>query len=197
MSRHKIELHLENIQPSIEYEHAYVLILKESGGGDRMISVIIGEYEARSIIMEWKGVATPRPLTHNLFGTILETLNISLERVTIHRVDKGVYYTYLYLKQGTTLMRIDARTSDAVAMAVRMRAPIYTYEDVIDHERIRNAEPTDTAFVGHDSPDPSNDAPKTYNQLDRLEQDLQRAIEEEEYELAAKLRDIISKLKEE
>ena len=194
MNRHKVELHLENIFASQEFDHAFVLILKETNG-DRMISLCIGEFEARSIIMQWKGIAAPRPLTHDLFGTVMETLGISLERVIIYRMEKGIFYSYLYFKQGTNILRIDARTSDAIAMAIRMHAPIYTYEDIIENERVRNAEHTDTTFIGHDAPK-DEEPVQSYNQLQRLEEDLQKAIEAEEYELAAKLRDVINKLKE-
>ena len=112
-----------------------------------------------------------------------------------YHIDKGIYYSYLYFKQGTNILRIDSRTSDAIALAIRMHAPIFTYEDIIENERARNAEQTDTTFMGHDAP--KNEEPvKSYSQLQRLEDDLQKAIDAEEYELAAKLRDIISKLKE-
>ena len=194
MNRHKVELHLENIFASQEFDHAFVLILKETNG-DRMISLCIGEFEARSIIMQWKGIAAPRPLTHDLCGTVMDTLGISLERVIIYRMEKGIFYSYLYFKQGTNILRIDARTSDAIAMAIRMHAPIYTYEDIIENERVRNAEHTDTTFIGHDAPK-DEEPVQSYNQLQRLEEDLQKAIEAEEYELAAKLRDVINKLKE-
>ena len=194
MNRHKVELHLDNIFASQEFDHTFVVILKETGG-DRMISLCSGEYEARSIIMQWKGITAPRPLTHDLFGTVMETLGISLERVMIYRIDKGIYYSYLYFKQGTNILRIDARTSDAIAMAIRMHAPILTYDDIIENERVRNAEHTDTTFMGHDAP--KHEEPvKSYSQLQRLEDDLQKAIDAEEYELAAKLRDVIQKLKE-
>ena len=175
MNRHKVELHLENIFASQEFDHAFVLILKETNG-DRMISLCIGEFEARSIIMQWKGIAAPRPLTHDLFGTVIETLGISLERVIIYRMEKGIFYSYLYFKQGTNILRIDARTSDAIALAIRMHAPVYTYEDIIENERARNAEHTDTTFIGHDAPK-DEEPVQSYNQLQRLEDDLQKAIE--------------------
>ena len=195
MNRHKVELHLENIHSSPEFDHAYVLILKEKGG-DRMISIIIGEYEARSIIMEWKGITAPRPLTHDLFGNVMEALGISLELVVIYQVNKGIYYTHLYFKQGANILRVEARTSDAVALAIRMHTPFYTYEDIIENEHLRQTGTTDTTFIGHDAPKTDEEeAELGYNQLRRLEDDMQQAIEAEEYELAAKLRDIINKLK--
>lgn len=196
MNRHKVELHLDNIYASPEFEHAYVLILKEEEG-DRMVSIIIGEYEARAIIMEWKGITAPRPLTHDLFGNVMEAFAISMERVVIYRVDKGIYYTHLYFKQGANILRVEARTSDAVALAIRMHTPIFTYEDIIENERLRHSDATDTTFIGHDAPkmDEGDEHEKEYNQLRRLEDDMQKAIDDEEYELAAKLRDIINKLK--
>lgn len=195
MNRHKVELHLENIYASPEFDHAYVLILKEKEG-DRMISIIIGEYEARAIIMEWKGITAPRPLTHDLFGNVMDALAISMERVVIYRVDKGIYYTHLYFKQGANILRLEARTSDAVALAIRMHTPIFTYDDIIENERLRHSDSTDTTFIGHDAPKMEEEGKdEEYNQLRRLEDDMQKAIEDEEYELAAKLRDLINKLK--
>lgn len=195
MNRHKVELHLENIYASPEFDHAYVLILKEKEG-DRMISIIIGEYEARAIIMEWKGITAPRPLTHDLFGNVMDALAISMERVVIYRVDKGIYYTHLYFKQGANILRLEARTSDAVALAIRMHTPIFTYDDIIENERLRHSDSTDTTFIGHDAPKMEEEGKdEEYNQLRRLEDDMQKAIEDEEYELAAKLRDLIIKLK--
>lgn len=195
MNRHKVELHLDNIYASPEFDHAYVLILKEKEG-DRMISIIIGEYEARAIIMEWKGITAPRPLTHDLFGNVMDALAISMERVVIYRVDKGIYYTQLYFKQGANILRLEARTSDAVALAIRMHTPIFTYDDIIENERLRHSDSTDTTFIGHDAPKMEEEGKdEEYNQLRRLEDDMQKAIEDEEYELAAKLRDLINKLK--
>ena len=195
MNRHKVELHLDNIYASPEFDHAYVLILKEKEG-DRMISIIIGEYEARAIIMEWKGITAPRPLTHDLFGNVMDALAISMERVVIYRVDKGIYYTHLYFKQGANILRLEARTSDAVALAIRMHTPIFTYDDIIENERLRHSDSTDTTFIGHDAPKMEEEGKdEEYNQLRRLEDDMQKAIEDEEYELAAKLRDLIIKLK--
>ena len=195
MNRHKVELHLDNIYASPEFDHAYVLILKEKEG-DRMISIIIGEYEARAIIMEWKGITAPRPLTHDLFGNVMDALAISMERVVIYRVDKGIYYTHLYFKQGANILRLEARTSDAVALAIRMHTPIFTYNDIIENERLRHSDSTDTTFIGHDAPKMEEEGKdEEYNQLRRLEDDMQKAIEDEEYELAAKLRDLIIKLK--
>lgn len=195
MERHKVELHIDNIYASPEFDHAYVLILKEKGG-DRMISIIIGEYEARAIIMEWKGISAPRPLTHDLFGNVMDALAISMERVVIYRVDNGIYYTHLYFKQGANILRMEARTSDAVALAIRMHTPLFTYEDIIENERLRHTDSTDTTFIGHDAPKMEEETTnEKYSQLQRLEDDMQKAIEDEEYELAAKLRDIINKLK--
>jgi len=196
MARHKIELKVQNIYASPDYDRAFALVLKEADG-DRLLTIIVGELEARSIIMEWKGISAPRPMTHDLMGTILDTLGVTLKQVVIYKEEKGIYSTFIYLKAGNNLIRIDSRTSDAVALAIRMQAPIYTYEDIINHDTSRtHGQSTDTTFVGHDAPDDTNQITEGYSEIQKLEDELNLAIEAEDYEQAARLRDQINKLKE-
>ncbi len=119
MNRKKIELQVLNISNSKEQAGAFALVLGEING-ERQLPVIVGSSEAQYMFIELKGITPPRPLTHHLFASVLETLKVKLMQVLIYRVNNGVFYSYAYFKSGDTFMRMDARTSDAVALALRM-----------------------------------------------------------------------------
>ena len=116
MNKKKIELQVLNISNSQAQAGAYALVLGEVGG-ERQLPIIIGATEAQAMVIEMKGIVPPRPLTHNLFASVLEVLGVKLMRILIYKVDNGVFYSYLYMKAEETILRIDARTSDAVALA--------------------------------------------------------------------------------
>lgn len=155
-------------------------------GGERQLPIIIGPAEAQSTALCLKGVKTPRPLTHELFTTCLHVLGASLLRVLIYKAKEGVFYSYIYLrkKEEEEIIRIDARTSDAVALAVRSDAPIYIYDSILEREclRIKTDEETNQEQA------PPADATS-------LKEALEKAIKEENYELAARLRDEMQRQK--
>ncbi len=123
MNKKKIELQVLNISNSQAQAGAYAMVLGEINGM-RQLPVIIGaSAEAQSMMIEMRGIVPPRPLTHTLFASVLKVLGATLLRVLIYKVDNGVFYSYLYMKTEETILRIDARTSDAVALALRMDAP--------------------------------------------------------------------------
>ncbi len=136
MNKKKIELQVLNISNSQAQVGAYAMVLGEVNGL-RKLPVIIGASEAQIMVIEMKGIVPPRPLTHNLFASVLEVLGVKLMRVLIYKVDNGVFYSYLYLKAEETILRVDARTSDAVTLALRMNAPILIYEDILEAERVK------------------------------------------------------------
>ncbi len=139
MNKKKIELQVLNISNSQAQAGAYALVLGEVGG-ERQLPIIIGATEAQAMVIEMKGIVPPRPLTHNLFASVLEVLGVKLMRILIYKVDNGVFYSYLYMKAEETILRIDARTSDAVALALRMNAPIFVYEDILEAECLKTVE---------------------------------------------------------
>ncbi len=188
MNKKKVELQVLNISNSQAQVGAYALVLGEVGG-ERQLPVIIGASEAQAMVIELKGIVPPRPLTHNLFASVLEILGVQLMRVLIYRVDNGVFYSYLYLKEDETILRVDARTSDAVAMALRMNAPILIYEEILEAERLKTDEST-----GNDPETNQEELPKE-DALEILKAALQKAVEEEDYERAALLRDQINQRK--
>lgn len=188
MSKKKVELQVLNISNSQAQAGAYALVLGEVDG-KRQLPVIIGASEAQAMVIELKGIVPPRPLTYNLFASVLEVLGVQLMHVLIYKVDNGVFYSYLYMKEDETILRIDARTSDAVALALRMSAPIFIYEEILETEQLKTEKSTD-----NDHKNEQEDLSKD-NALDILKAALQKAVEEEDYEHAALLRDQINQHK--
>lgn len=190
MDKKKIELQVLNISNSQAQAGAYALVLGEKEG-ERQLPIIIGASEAQAMLIELKGIVPPRPLTHNLFASVLEILWVKLMRVLIYRVDNGVFYSYLYLKADEAIVRIDARTSDAIILALRMKAPILIYEEILNAECLKLGGNTDPM----DGLAPEQDEFLQEDKLEMLNNALQDAINEENYELAAKLRDQINLIK--
>lgn len=190
MDKKKIELQVLNISNSQAQAGAYALVLGEKEG-ERQLPIIIGASEAQAMLIELKGIVPPRPLTHNLFASVLEILWVKLMRVLIYRVDNGVFYSYLYLKADEAIVRIDARTSDAIILALRMKAPILIYEEILNAECLKLGGNTDPM----DGLAPEQDELLQEDKLEMLNNALQDAVNEENYELAAKLRDQINLIK--
>ena len=190
----KVELQVLNITNSQAQVGAFAMLLGEVDG-ERQLPIIIGPAEAQATALYLKGIHTPRPLTHDLFMTSLQVLGVSLLRVLIYKAKEGVFYSYIYLKKEDDIIRIDARTSDAIAMAVRADCQILIYESILEREclhmsseeRIRSEEnyEEETEEEEHEAPQPG----VTSMSLEDL---LQQAIKEENYELAAKIRDQIT-----
>ena len=184
----KIELQVLNISNSQAQVGAYALVLGEVGG-ERKQPIIIGPAEAQATAICLKGVKAPRPLTHDLFYTCLNVLGTKMLRVLIYKAKEGVFYSYIYLQKDEEIIRIDSRTSDAIALAVRADCPIFIYESILEREYIRldDSDQPDTEQQEEETNDSDN--------VNSLEQALEQAIKEENYELAARLRDEINRRK--
>ena len=187
MNRKKIELQVSSLVSSRAQAGAYALILNETDG-ERTLPIIIGTAEAQAIMLELRGIMPPRPLTHVLFASVLEALGVRLLRAIIYKAEKGIFYTYLYLRSGEMILRVDSRTSDAVALALHMKAPILTYEDILDKGN--------SAENIHDDRQATGTENDRIINIDWLKEALQKAIDQEDYEQAAILRDQINHLKE-
>lgn len=187
----KIELKVINIANSQAQASAFAMVLQEVDG-IRQLPVIIGSVEAQAIVLQMKEIKAPRPLTHDLFSTTLLSFNISLVEVLIYKAEDGVFFSYIYFKKDETVVRIDARTSDAVALAVRFYCPIYIYESILDRERIILGEDDDSITEGSESRAIHSIQEED---LETLKRKLAKAVEEENYELASILRDEISRRK--
>lgn len=194
MKRNKIELEVLSLTYCQEEAGAYALLLGEVNGG-RKLPIIIGIIEAQAILMHMKGAVAPRPLTHQLFVSVLDALDTNLLYVLIHKVESGVFYSYLILQSGNNIIRVDARTSDAVVLALRMHSPILIYEDVLEAERMKLEEIANTPmeeFEDKENKEKIVKMEEPTQSMSIMKEALKSAIEQEDYEKAAILRDMIN-----
>ena len=194
-----IRLLINGISYSQTQNGAYALILSELEG-ERKLPIVIGTYEAQSIAISIeKDIKPPRPLTHDLFKSFCERFDITIKRVIIHKLVDGVFYSSIICDRDGVEEIIDSRTSDAIALASRFDAPIFTYENILekagiiieieeydDEEKILFKELFSEETTLANSDDFKD---KTIDELQKL---LKIAVQNENYETAAKIRDEIS-----
>jgi uncharacterized protein len=131
----KIKLNVLGISYSQTQSGAYALVLSEESG-QRRVPIIVGGFEAQAIAIQLEGLKPPRPLTHDLFVNFAQSFKIELVEVDIFKLEEGVFYSKLICDNGQTRISIDARTSDAIALALRFKCPIYTTEDILSRAGI-------------------------------------------------------------
>jgi len=180
----EIELKIHDMSTTLHPADAYALVLEEKEGG-RKLPIIIGHLEAQAIKVMMVKYHPPRPLTHDLFKGLTEQLGVTMTKILIYKAKGGVFYSYLYFEKDGEELKVDARTSDAVALALRYRCPMYATEDVIESEHL------------HDLGEGKFSVPITSVSLQMLEEALAMAVEREDYEQASHLRDEIRRRKEE
>jgi bifunctional DNase/RNase len=192
----KIRLNILGLSVSQTQSGAYALVLAEENG-DRRIPIIIGPVEAQAIAIQLEGLKPPRPLTHDLIKNIALAFNIVLLEVVIHKLEEGIFYSELLCEMDGREVKIDSRTSDAVALALRFRCPIYTTEDILNKAGIvlegDEAKQPD-AGAGKKSGS-SESTPFGRYTLQELEELLNEAVQNEDYEKASVLRDEINNRK--
>jgi len=169
---------------------AYALILSESEG-NRRLPIIIGTFEAQAIALELESIKPPRPMTHDLLKNIILSYNSEVKKVIINNLNEGTFYAQIHYSINGENIELDARPSDAIALAIRFNAPIYTNEKVLDEAGIE----TDESPVKTGDKRKKSKTEEGLTKLEELEIDLKTAIETENYEKAAKIRDQISKLR--
>lgn len=205
-----VRLNIKGISYSQTQNGAYALILSEVDG-DRKLPIVIGAFEAQSIAIALeKEIRPPRPLTHDLFKSFADRFKIIVKQVIIHKLVDGVFYSSLICERDGIEEIIDARTSDAIALALRFNAPIFTYKNILDKAGIYlkvNPEKEEESNHNNDDDDLIEDMVnedletipedhienyknKTLQELHKL---LEEAVAMENYEKAAKIRDEISK----
>ena len=196
-----IRLNIKGISYSQTQSGAYALILSEENG-KRKLPIIIGAFEAQSIAIALeKDIRPPRPLTHDLFKNFSDRFNIIVKQVIIHKLVDGVFYSSLICENNNKEEIIDARTSDAIALALRFSAPIFTYKNIlekagvklnIDLENQKSEDLISDEVPNEKSEDFSKNTFKKLS-LPELKNLLKKAVDDENYEVAAKIRDEISK----
>ncbi len=177
---------------------AYALVLGEENG-NRRIPIIIGGFEAQAIAIQLEGLKPPRPLTHDLFYNFATEYGIAVETVYIFRLEEGIFYSKLICTNGGKRVELDARTSDAIALALRFQCPIYTTDEIMERAGIVFAnEPQPPA--GQPSPVRKTEKNKTnlqYMDIPELESMLNEAVMNEDYEQASEIRDEIKRRRRE
>lgn len=187
----KVTLEIKELLYSQGSSGAYVLIMEDKTSR-RQLPIVIGTSEAQSIALGLEGNQPSRPLTHDLFKRFALNYDVDLTEVVITRFLDGVFYATLICKQGDDISMIDARPSDAIALAVRFGCPISAYESVMQEAGI---ETEDLDKVEEPNPEPTEEAQSDNLEdlsVEQLQQLLDLAIEEENYEKAAEIRDLIN-----
>lgn len=172
---------------------AYALILAEAEG-TRRLPIIIGSFEAQAIALELERIKPPRPMTHDLLKNVILSYDAELRHVYINDLNDGTFYALIICDRDNQLIEIDARPSDAIALAVRFNAPIYIDSKVLDEAGI-HADPEPIEAEEDVYAEGQEPGQKELSELEKLEVELKTAVETENYEKAAKLRDRISKMK--
>ncbi len=200
-----VRLNIKGISYSQTQNGAYALILSEVDG-DRKLPIVIGAFEAQSIAIALeKEIRPPRPLTHDLFKNFADRFDIVIKQVIIHKLVDGVFYSSIICERDKIEEIIDARTSDAISLALRFQAPIFTYKNILDKAGIflkGNKEPEELTdeeeilmeeIVIEEEELLSSENDYQRMSLKELNTQLEQAVINEDYELAAKIRDEISK----
>ncbi len=187
-----IKLNVLGITFSQVQAGAYALILAEEGG-QRRIPIIIGTPEAQSIAIFLEGLKPPRPLTHDMFISFMQEFDVKLEEIFIYKFEEGVFYSEIVFQGNNKTVRIDARTSDAIALAIRCGAPIITTEVIMKEAGVILEEEIMEEEKNIFTPESSQTTDTTSLSLEELKKNLEQAIGEEDYEKASKIRDEIKK----
>lgn len=200
----KIRLEIVGLSYSHNQSGAYVLVLGECSGS-RRLPIVIGGFEAQAIAIELEKMTPTRPLTHDLFKSFAITFNIILKEVTIYSVVEGVFFAKLICSDGSKEFDIDARTSDAIALAVRFNCHIFTNESILKSAGIVLDGDMDSNVLSENSKiaelhiEDSFQKDNTYEfkskSSEELRNTLQWALENEKYEMASKIRDELNQRK--
>jgi uncharacterized protein len=183
----KVRLDIMALSHSVTQSHNYAVVLGEENG-NRRLPIVIGGFEAQAIAVALENMTPNRPLTHDLFKNTLDAYDIDLKEIVINNLLDGIFYAQLICEQNGNIMQIDARTSDAISMAVRYGCPIYTFEFIMESAGVildDNEEKTT------DKKEKKSTSIESMS-IASLEKLLEEALSKEDYEKAAELRDIIN-----
>ena len=196
-----VELKIHGISYSDNTSWAFAIILDEVNG-NKKLPIVIGSYEAQSIAIALeKKIKTSRPLTHELFKGFADKFNITLNHIVIHKLSDGVFYSNMVCEKDSEVVKVDSRTSDAIALSIRFDAPIFVTKEILaeagfedDKKYSKDLNLTDEKFFndGHiSSPDYNTEKAKDIKKIStrNIKKMLEKSIQNEDYELAARLRD--------
>jgi bifunctional DNase/RNase len=200
----KIKLEIVGLSYSQTQSGAYALVLGESKG-KRRLPIIIGGFEAQAIAIELEKMTPSRPLTHDLFRSFADTFSINVKEVLIYDLIEGIFFAKIVCENGTTEGEIDARTSDAIALAVRFNCPVYTYEFILSQAGIvldddKEAPASEEGELTEQEEEELLAEVTSGNDFGRksdkeLGEMLNKALEEENYERASRIRDELNRRK--
>jgi hypothetical protein len=201
----KIKLNVLGISYSQTQSGAYALVLSEEEG-NRRIPIIVGGFEAQAIAIELEGLTPPRPLTHDLFKNFSQSYGIRILEVNIHKLEDGVFFANILCDNGDQQLTLDARTSDAIALALRFQCPIYTTDEIVEKAGIVLDFEKGTGLEQTEDPEEQGKPPKTgktkkrtmhpdlsESSLEELKSLLAEAVSKEDYERASEIRDEINR----
>ena len=194
-----VRLDISGISYSQTQNGAYALILSEQDG-NRQLPIVIGAAEAQSIAIALeKEIQPPRPLTHDLFKNVAQDFNIQVKQVIIHKLIDGIFYSSLICERDGLEKIIDSRTSDAIAIALRFNAPIFTYKNILEKAGVdleseeKGGKKAQKEQAASQTTSSSSSTQYSKMKIDQLNDLLDKAVKDEDYEKAAKIRDEISK----
>lgn len=193
----KVKLEIVGLSYSQTQSGAYALVLSEVGG-KRRLPIIIGGFEAQAIAIELEKMTPTRPLTHDLFKSFAVAYDIEVKEIIIYNLIEGIFYAKIVCEKDGNMTEIDARTSDAIAIGVRFNCPVYTFETILSSAGIlldENSTENDFEISEDENEEIEDKNDVTKFSLESLEEKLNQAIENEDYELASRLRDELNKRK--
>jgi len=177
---------------------AYALVLGEVEG-NRRLPIIIGAFEAQAIALELEKIQPPRPMTHDLLRDTFEAVDVEVSEVVIDELREGTFFAKIRYRHNGEEQQLDSRPSDAVALAVRVDAPIFVAPAVLDEAGIVAEDESDISSLAEQAEEPSGAEEEEMGgtELEKMQKKLEKAVEEEDYERAAELRDEIQRLEQE
>ncbi|MBV6472043.1 MAG: hypothetical protein JPMHGGIA_00295 [Saprospiraceae bacterium] len=188
-----VELEITALSHSVSQSQNYAIVLGELEG-NRRLPIVIGGYEAQAIAVVLERMTPNRPLTHDLFKNALSSFGIEIKEIVINNLVDGIFYSQLICEKDGEVLKIDSRTSDALALAVRFDCPIYTYEFIMEAAGVvLDESEEEAAQIVEKKEEPAK--PFSNYSVQELEAMLQKVLEEENYEKAARIRDEINRRK--
>jgi bifunctional DNase/RNase len=191
----KIELEIVALSSSVTQTHSYAVVLGEINGL-RRLPIVIGAFEAQAIVVALERIKPSRPLTHDLFYNFMLSFNIELQEVLIYKLEEGIFFAQLVCSNGKEILEIDSRTSDALALAVRIGCPIFTYENILEAAGLFMDQPN-TSIASESSDEQGEEPVETSSSdlkamtMEELNELLHQVLENEDYIQAIAIRDEI------